>query len=735
MDIKQRIIEKFNVELGSDLKGLVKIHNLHKCLRAEREAIEKSLSMASSEAPSKVKSVIQNVEDISAEIVLLCEAAATLHNEIEMTLAENEKNQKLKNIMDKIAELEKALSYLNFIKCIEEISDEIEASLSLEDHESVITSYMSLTDISCQLQTSVCNHLINYVKETLHFWHNLIKEKLSVEYNDILKVLKWPFISANVNVITAVLPESMTKFKILTEYLLHLQLPEQSLKPVVTSALLTDFAPVSLPISLLVKPLRLRFIYHFTGSKLTNRQDKPEWFFTQILTWIKDHVPWVQKHVQPVANSVGFKDVNLKVEFMRALVQLAVEKLYSELSIVQYDDALFAHLVDEALGFERELRETLLYPQNQPATVFILTQATTFVKWINMEKKYATEKMDAILNSNTAWERFNISSGIESGDMKVTECTDAFLTLLTTISDRYKHLPQPGHRLQFLELQLELIDDWRVRLLQILHEEYEDPLSSHLPLILNSFHYVANVLEEWGVTVHFLQLQFYKKQYKAVETAVNKGDNAVESIGEVEGSVFDESVALLRRLEKELIIEISNSVALDVRSKTRPYRTDKWFAMQSRKEIASLSVNSNGCPMFQELAARLQTLHTVLAMPLFNQAWKHLATILDKFLLEEVVLSNHFNTGGAEQLQYDIFRNLFPLFGLYVKKPELHFPLMKEACVLLNILVGSAMLLLETLKTSDEETVKEVLADVGVYKMEPKTAVKVLEARTNILYK
>jgi len=72
---------------------------------------------------------------------------------------------------------------------------------------------------------------------------------------------------------------------------------------------------------------------------------------------------------------------------MRALVQLAVEKLHSELSMVQYDDTLFAHLVDEALGFERELRETLLYSHTQPATIFVLTQAHIFVKWINMEKK------------------------------------------------------------------------------------------------------------------------------------------------------------------------------------------------------------------------------------------------------------------------------------------------------------------------------------------------------------
>lgn len=90
-------------------------------------------------------------------------------------------------------------------------------------------------------------------------------------------------------------------------------------KPVVTSALLTDFAPVSLPIALLVRPLRLRFIYHFTGAKLTNRQDKPEWFFTQILTWIKDHVQWVQKYIQPIADSIGFRHLDIKVNIIYKL--------------------------------------------------------------------------------------------------------------------------------------------------------------------------------------------------------------------------------------------------------------------------------------------------------------------------------------------------------------------------------------------------------------------------------
>lgn len=729
MDIKQKIIQKFNAQLGSNLKNFEEIYDFHECLKAEKDEIEKSLSMASTTTPSKVKAVIENIELINCQVEQLQENCADLSKKIEEAFTENDKNLKLQETIDKISQLDKSLSYLYFIKYIENISDELEVSLSSGDDESSITLYTDLTKISCQLQTSMCRHLVNHVHETLHFWHNLIKEKLSKEYNDLLKTLKWPFCGTNSTSLNTPLPDMMTRFKILTEYLFHLQLPEEMAKPVVTSVLLTDFAPVSLPIALLVRPLRQRFIYHFTGAKLTNRQDKPEWFFTQILTWIKDHVQWVQKYIQPIADSIGFRHLNIKAEFMRALVQLAVEKLHSELPIAQYDDTLFAHLVDEALGFERELRETLLYPQAQPATVFVLTQAHIFIKWINMEKKYATEKMDAILSSNTAWEKL---AGPDIDDMKVTECADAFLTLLITISDRYKHLPQPGHRLQFLELQLELIDDWRVRLLQLLHENYEDPLTSLMPHILNTLHYVATVLEEWGVTAHFLQLQFFKKQFEAVENATDKGNDVSESIGEIEGTVFDEAVALLQRLERELINEISDSVALDVKAKSRAYRTDKWFAMQSSKEVASLSVTPSGCPMFQELATRLHVLHNALALPLFNQAWKSLAAQFDQFLFEEVVLVNRFNNGGAEQLQYDVLRNLFPLFGLYINKPELYFPLIKEACVLLNILIGSAILLQETLNNNDKNAL-EVLADIGVHKMSPELALKVIATRTDII--
>ena len=149
------------------------------------------------------------------------------------------------------------------------------------------------------------------------------------------------------------------------------------------------------------------------GSKQTNRADKPEWYFTQILTWIRDHQDFVEQNVQPVYNKLNIKKTSARVkcytyyqldikksffiiillqiifqiEFIRGLVHIAVEKLHFELPQLSYNDSLFAHCMDEALGFDKEVRNGYGYPTSEPGVIEIITQAQIFLKWINMEKR------------------------------------------------------------------------------------------------------------------------------------------------------------------------------------------------------------------------------------------------------------------------------------------------------------------------------------------------------------
>ncbi|KAJ4443065.1 hypothetical protein ANN_04715 [Periplaneta americana] len=681
MDLRKNVINKLNIEFGKDVKNISKSHELYKKLQEEKTAIEKSLSLASSEVPSKVSAAIKGVEDTNIEINKLTAKFDVLNVAVRSQLMKVEGTaSQLQDHIDKIDNLKRILAYLRCVKAIEDISKGLESALAEKDDPKCVELYVSLCNLNKQLRHSKCQHLVIFLSDTVHFWHNLLKQKFATEFDMVLKAIKWPFVN---NVLATPPPDALHRFQLLTEFLLQLQLPK-------------------------------RFLFHFYGAKQTNRPDKPEWFFTQTLTWIRDHEKFVSQWVQPVLNRNNLHPVSAKLEMMRGLVQLVVEKLHSELPHLQYDDTLFSHTVDETLGFDRELRDSFGYPASQPSVIGVLTQAQIFVKWIHMEKKsdrlvlvpgerlqnaecflqqqqqscdfaeywhcssqcvrssvglfrglglgedwrtcrqsstvatadapvsrvrsvvrerrlcacYAGEKMDAMLSSDTAWLPLSTP---ELDELRVTECGESFLTLLLTITERYSSLPQPGHRLQFLELQLELLDDFRVRLLQLLHEEPTDPLNSLLPAILNTISYLASVLQEWGGLTHFLQLQYYKVQF---DSAGGHGDagqkaNSTEMEG-LQGTVFDDVLGLLLHMKDELINTLCEAVMMDVMARSREYRKDKWFAMPSPKELVNPTVTPSVCLMFQVLAERLHQLQELLSVPLFSTAWQTLAQHLNQ---------------------------------------------------------------------------------------------------------
>lgn len=57
---------------------------------------------------------------------------------------------------------------------------------------------------------------------------------------------------------------------------------------------------------------------------------------------------------------------------------------------------------------------------------------------------------------------------------------------------------------------------------------------------------------------------------------------------------------------------------------------------------------------------------------------------------------------------------------------------MREACSLLNMLLGSTLLLMDALKNGTENEKKEILADVGVFKLTSETVISVLKSRMDI---
>lgn len=84
---------------------------------------------------------------------------------------------------------------------------------------------------------------------------------------------------------------------------------------------------------------------------------------------------------------IGVSSCVYKVELCRGLLTLVHEKLAHDAQRLLYDDALFCHLVDEVLQFEKELRSTHAYPSTYPGVLHILLEENILQKWLSVERK------------------------------------------------------------------------------------------------------------------------------------------------------------------------------------------------------------------------------------------------------------------------------------------------------------------------------------------------------------
>ncbi|XP_044756636.1 RAD50-interacting protein 1-like [Coccinella septempunctata] len=642
-NIKIKSFENLQLNFGNDLLDSKKCKLIYHSLIQKKQSLLSKLNVRNIDCPIEVTELIENdLDGIYGT------------------------RRKYEDLLHKVNVLQITKQYIRVIQKLEYFNVELEREYKSKDYEKCVTIFANLCEINWNLKYLDNFYLNNIICGVQKYWHDILKSSLSESFEETLKSIKWPFVNANFSLQTP--PQNaIDGLKLLTEYLLQIELSND---PFDSIALSMSTSCLSAPTFLMIQPLRKRFIYHFYGPRQTNRLDKPEWYFTQILTWIRDHKEFLHKWIQPVVDKLGYCHLDIELEFMVGLVQLAVEKLHADIGKAQYDDFTFSHTVDEALSFDKELRISYDYPVIQAGVLGVLTQAQVFIKWISMERKFALEKMDNILSSSElAFEP--LDSDIDN--LKVTVCADAFMTLLKRITDRYESLPQPGHRLQFLELQLELLDDFRVRLIQIAKAEEGNVIESKVPMIANTLFYMENVLLDWGNTLHHLNLYYYKSKSENISPTVLLPDIDDSTLENEAQSVFTETLLLYGDMRRFLISTMSEFVMEEIESKSQNYIREDWSKMKVDKDFKNLSLTPSACSMFEVIAKRLHQLQKSLADKIFSIIWKSLAQQLDNYLFEELIWNKKLEKGGILQLRYDIERNLFPLFSQFTDKPEGHF--------------------------------------------------------------
>ncbi|XP_028603283.2 RAD50-interacting protein 1 isoform X2 [Podarcis muralis] len=747
-DIPFYVSEFVEREVGTDYESLSKLGRLIEQLSENKAKLEEQVLTVSSEVPKRIQKALQNAEDSKKSLSQLLEKESLLYDSINDHLMTSKPwMEDLGVLISQIKEVERHLAYLKWISQIEELSDNIQQYLMTNNVPEAATTLAAMAEVDIKLQESSCSHLLSFVRSTVQFWHKILKDKLSSDFEETLNQLHWPFVGPTqsqpfgLTTPPANAQEIYTNFETLFSQLLKLQTSDELLtkpKQLPEKYILPPSPPIILPMQIMLAPLQKRFKYHFTGNRQTNVLSKPEWYLTQVLMWIGNHAKFLEDKIQPALDKAGVS-VNAKLEFSRALVMLILEKLAADIPCLLYDDNLFCHLVDEVLLFERELHSVHGYLNSFPSCTHILSEETCFQRWLTVERKFALQKMDSMLSSEAAWiSQYKDITDVD--EMKVPDCAETFMTLLLVITDRYKHLPAAARKLQFLELQKELVDDFRIRLTQVMKEETRVPLAFRYCAILNAVNYIATVLADWADNVFFLQLQQAALEVCSDSNALNKLQ--LGQLASMESSVFDDMINLLERLKHDMLTRQVDHVFREVKEAARMYKKERWLSLPSQSEQAVMSLSATACPLLMTLRDQLLQLEQQLCYSLFKIFWQMLAEKVDLFIYQEIILANHFNEGGAAQLQFDMTRNLFPLFSHYCKRPENYFKHIKEACIVLNLNVGSALLLkdvlhsatenrTETTLNSSQPTAMAALNELGIYKLAQQDVEILLNLRTN----
>ncbi|XP_012558098.2 RAD50-interacting protein 1 isoform X1 [Hydra vulgaris] len=597
--------------------------------------------------------------------------------------------------------------YLLWLKEVDDLSEETLSCIEKKNFMQAINSHKKLFIISSTLQNSSCNNLKTYSYKKCELLYTELKAHLSSALEVVLKSISYPFATG-----------------VRSPHFNKKDGTEDHLKSLVASiAQLNSLSSLkygNLLNELLVKPIKKRFKYHFYGNRHTNNLDKPEWYYTQVLNWIHDHASFLD-FIQSILTENKSSCI-IKKEFCLSLIKLCEVKLQSVLSGCYDNDLRLAHLIDETILFEKEVQVCIPnYSQHDGCLKVLLTEENLLL-WIGLEKRFGLGFISDVLRSDNekSWQsRLNslLSDYNNSIIYFVPKCVEDFMTLITVMSDRHRTFKEPVAEAKFFSLLINLLDTFINQLKSLCFQ----PSSPQYFSIMNGVIYMQQVLQEWSTDLYFIQMHAYEC-----------GNNAQNT----DKTVFEDHLVSLESFSKNLVQSLVEHIKHSLQSDVKKYQAEKWHSLPLPKDILMPSISPSACNVFLFVKNYLHSLEQKLCTEIFERVWKQSAKMLDEMIFYNVVLESHFNGGGAAQLQYDI-NKLYTLFSNYSKRPETYFKLLKDSCVLLNILPGTAILLKQNFKQADElktgeekeSLVRTSLTDIGICNLSFSCAHQLLNSR------
>ncbi|KAL9103945.1 MAG: hypothetical protein Q9163_001051 [Psora crenata] len=603
--------------------------------------------------------------------------------------------------------------------------------------QAALQPYLRLQSLATALEEAqpaaedAAPHLIDHVDHTCQILWRQMKDAFATDFEETLKKIKWPGKDVTLgDLLEQEWADGVRK-------LLELQEPELEARDKAETSS-RDEPLVLLPLEAMVKPLELRFKYHFEGDRPTNKLEKPEYFLSHVVGLLYKYDGFFATYLQPILSD-HFRKSNLALTsiyidstsaLITALLPMLRRKIFAILPQVSSQPQLLSHLIHELMSFDTSLREEWSYDGGKSIegwkglTWEVLVKKSWFARWLEVEKNFALSRYRNIIE---APESFEID--YDSVDANATKPTYAAIRvndLLETITDLYRPLTSFQQKVQFLiDIQIAIFDLFHTRLrdslsayqsltssigrnLQGVSRETQAELQGiggleRLCRIYGSAEYLEKKMRDWSDDVFFLELWDELQDRARRNTSDGKlaGPMSVEHVAERTssavgsdedtGALFDETAGAYRRLRVRTEDVMQDKLISSLRETLRPYsRINPWSSLSPSSSPASLALTAELDAAVQLLNEYLSLLSKVLAQAPLRRIVRQLALVIQTFMWDSVLMRYTFSASGIAQYTRDvevIWQTIDQWLG--ERQGEIGMRKLREALVLLN-LPGSA---------------------------------------------
>ncbi|KAJ5793638.1 hypothetical protein N7457_000237 [Penicillium paradoxum] len=693
------------IQVSADLESL---DSLLSSLRAQQELQRKQLAEASEALSNATKASNDHAEATRKQAEAFTAEQADIDRRLRaITQSEtsDEAVRSLEKSMEKLQRLELSKGYVELLKEAEELSKKALEYISSEPR-AALKPYSRLRTIVGLLKDAqpaaegAAPHLVDYVDKLASALKQQMKKYFGDRLQKTLEELKWPTRQLNIT------DQLLARWRQDVELLIDLQLPELQSRDALASGVSLE-PQVLFPLEVMVHTLDLRFKYHFSGDKPTNRLDKPEYFLSHMMDLINQHGGFFVSYLQPifderaetVGSSLEWNFYNASHSFITALLPMLIQKITLFLPQIANYPQLLSHSIHELMKFDNEIRETWNYMPDPYAdenwkgiTWEVLSKQGWYDRWLQVEKDFALARYKDIIDTADSGEIDY--DGMEVTATKPTKAAIRVNDLLETITERYQPLSSFSQKLRFLiDIQITIFDQFHDRLYSAL-EAYVAMTSTigrtvqgadgqasvegvagleRLCRVFGSAEYLEKKMEDWSNDVFFVEL--WSELQDRVRQNRDGGRNVAGtmSVAEVasrtspcvngtygaassDGALFDETASAYRRLRLRSETIIISTLSSNILAALKPYsKVSTWASLSTPSATLSpLSPTPDLAHAMRTLSTQLSFLSRALGTAPLRRVSRQLLLSVQGYIWDSVLTKHIFSETGAAQLASDV---------------------------------------------------------------------------------